>query len=186
MEQWLEDWKTRTTSSCSPGPRSTNVRAPTTGTKRAVLEGDTDDPCFDRKQRELARTRGVLTRAAHRSPAKRVQGLGAQEGALASHRYAAPVRRTDRILRPTSPSGGAARSAARMRAGWPGGSRPLDTYQSEFSATDSAETSRRRSASEAGSAARAVGRWRRQAWHGWLLVESGRNGSAVMLEPSGE
>jgi hypothetical protein len=25
--------------------------------------GDIDDPCFDRKQRELARTRDVLTRA---------------------------------------------------------------------------------------------------------------------------
>jgi hypothetical protein len=33
------------------------------GHYRAVLEGDIDDPCFDRKQRELACARDVLTGA---------------------------------------------------------------------------------------------------------------------------
>ena len=38
---------------------------------------------------------------------------------MASHRYAAVIRRTDRILRQIGSTGGAARSAARTRAGPP-------------------------------------------------------------------
>lgn len=46
---------------------------------RAVLEGDIDDPYFDRKQREVARTRDVLAGGAYRSPAMRQGGLGPQD-----------------------------------------------------------------------------------------------------------
>jgi hypothetical protein len=65
MEQWLEDWK-------PSQHRVAHLELLTWaeihertrayyGHYRAVLEGDIDDPCFDRKQRELARTRDVLT-----------------------------------------------------------------------------------------------------------------------------
>ena len=46
---------------------------------RAVLEGDIDDPYFDRKQREVARTRDVLSGGAYRSPAVRAEGIGPQD-----------------------------------------------------------------------------------------------------------
>lgn len=49
---------------------------------RAVLEGDIDDPYFDRKQREVARTRDVLGGGAYRSPALRAKGLGPQDTPL--------------------------------------------------------------------------------------------------------
>ena len=53
----------------SLGPRSTNLRTADYGALTRSTEGDIDDPCFDRKQRELARTRDVLTGAAHRPAA---------------------------------------------------------------------------------------------------------------------
>lgn len=46
---------------------------------RAVLEGDVDDPFFNRKEREVARTRDVLDGGAYRSPAMRAEGLGPQD-----------------------------------------------------------------------------------------------------------
>lgn len=46
---------------------------------RAVLEGDIGDPYFDRKQREVARTREVLATGANRSPRRRAGGLGPQD-----------------------------------------------------------------------------------------------------------
>ncbi|MEJ5946564.1 ATP-binding protein [Pseudokineococcus basanitobsidens] len=46
---------------------------------RAVLEGDIDDPHFDRKRREVARTRSVLTGGAYRTIGMRAQGLGPQD-----------------------------------------------------------------------------------------------------------
>ncbi|MFG3680988.1 ATP-binding protein [Micromonospora chalcea] len=46
---------------------------------RAVLEGDVDHAAFDRKAREVARTRAVLHSAAYRSPDDRRAGLGPQD-----------------------------------------------------------------------------------------------------------
>lgn len=46
---------------------------------RAVLEGDVEDDSFDRKQREVARTRSILDTAAYRGPSLRKEGLGPQD-----------------------------------------------------------------------------------------------------------
>lgn len=46
---------------------------------RAVLEGDTGNQHFDRKEREVARTRQVLQAGAYRGPVARAQGLGPQD-----------------------------------------------------------------------------------------------------------
>jgi hypothetical protein len=86
------------------------------GQYHAVLEGDADDSCFDRKQRELARTRDVLPGALTDLQRCGRKDLAHMRTRIANHRYAALVSGTDRILRPISSSGGAARSAARTRA----------------------------------------------------------------------
>lgn len=46
---------------------------------RAVLQGDTDNQHFDRKEREVARTRQVLQTGAYRGPERRAAGLGPQD-----------------------------------------------------------------------------------------------------------
>jgi hypothetical protein len=46
---------------------------------RALLEGDLEDPDFDRKAREVARTRSVLDSGAYRDRATRAAGLGEQD-----------------------------------------------------------------------------------------------------------
>jgi hypothetical protein len=46
---------------------------------RAVLTGEVDDPDFDRRTRELQRTRSVLEHGAYRGRAMRAQGLGVQD-----------------------------------------------------------------------------------------------------------
>lgn len=46
---------------------------------RAVLEGDTDSHHFDRKEREVARTRQVLQTGTYRGPNRRAAGLGPQD-----------------------------------------------------------------------------------------------------------
>jgi hypothetical protein len=51
---------------------------------RAVLDSDIRDPHFDRKQREIARTRSVLESGAYRGRAERADGLGPQDASPAS------------------------------------------------------------------------------------------------------
>lgn len=53
---------------------------------RAVLSGEIDDPDFDRKARELQRTRRVLEHGAFRGKAQRALGLGEQDTLLEAER----------------------------------------------------------------------------------------------------
>ena len=57
---------------------------------RAVLAGDIDDVDFDRKTREVQRTRSVVEHGAYRGRDLRKEGLGVQDVAHAPARLAAP------------------------------------------------------------------------------------------------
>lgn len=61
------------------------------GHYRAVLEGNTMHPDFDKKSREVVRTREVLRDGAYRGPIRRAGGLGPQDGTEDDTSIAQPV-----------------------------------------------------------------------------------------------